>query len=103
MEIISNHSCTFIYYIYLYIISDKQVPTIDRCFSPLPIVSPEPYAEVSWEEPIFSDNSGNYVKIRRTHSPGLFSQGKTEVVYTAYDDSGNNRSCVLSINVIREY
>ncbi|XP_060574827.1 LOW QUALITY PROTEIN: sushi, von Willebrand factor type A, EGF and pentraxin domain-containing protein 1-like [Ruditapes philippinarum] len=82
------------------IVKDKQVPTIDRCFSPLPIVSPEPYAEVSWEEPIFSDNSGNDVKIRRSHAPGLFPKGKTEVVYRAYDDSGNNRSCVLRINVI---
>lgn len=84
------------------IYSDKQVPTIDRCFSPLPIVSPEPYAEVSWEEPIFSDNSGNDVKIRRSHAPGLFPKGKTEVVYRAYDDSGNNRSCVLRINIIRK-
>ncbi|XP_053395851.1 sushi, von Willebrand factor type A, EGF and pentraxin domain-containing protein 1-like [Mercenaria mercenaria] len=82
------------------IVKDKQAPTIDRCFSPLPIVSPEPYADVSWEEPIFSDNSGNDVMIRRSHAPGLFPKGKTEVIYKAYDDSGNSRSCVLKINII---
>lgn len=66
-------------------------------------MSPEPYADVSWEEPIFSDNSGKDVRIRRSHAPGLFPKGKTDVIYTAYDTSGNNRSCVLKINVIRKY
>ncbi|KAL4236643.1 biological adhesion [Mactra antiquata] len=82
------------------IVKDKQPPTIDRCFSPLPVVSPEPYAQVDWEEPMFSDNSGNDVRMRRSHAPGLFPKGKTEVVYTAYDESGNFRTCVLKINII---
>lgn len=82
--------------------TDKQKPTVDRCFSPLPVVSPDLYTEVTWEEPIFSDNSGQPVRIRRSHVPGLFQQGLTEVTYTAYDDSGNNNTCTLKINVIRK-
>lgn len=85
------------------IVADKQKPTIDRCFSPLPIVSPEVYGDVSWEEPIFSDNSGEEVRIRRSHVPGLFPQGITEVTYIAYDGSGNNNTCKLRINVIGKF
>lgn len=81
-------------------VKDKQKPTIDRCFSPLPIVSPEPYAEVTWEEPIFSDNSREDVRIRRSHAPGLFPKGKSDVTYTAYDSSGNNNTCIIKINII---
>ena len=52
---------------------------------------------------VFSDNSGEDVRIRRSHAPGLFPQGVTEVVYTAYDGSGNSNNCTLKINVIRKY
>ena len=82
---------------------DKQKPTVDRCYSPLPVVSSEPYTHVTWEEPIFSDNSENDVFVRRSHAPGLFPMGKTTVTYIAYDQSGNNNTCDVIINVIREY
>ncbi|KAL3867863.1 hypothetical protein ACJMK2_040709 [Sinanodonta woodiana] len=81
-------------------VKDYQPPRIDRCHSPLPVVSPEQYANVSWEEPLFSDNSGQEVKVERSHSPGLFSTGKTIVTYIAHDKSGNNSTCTIEINVI---
>ena len=84
-------------------VSDKQKPTVDRCYSPLPVVSSESYTYVSWEEPLFSDNSDQNVFVRRSHAPGLFPMGKTTVTYTAYDQSGNNNTCEVVINVIREY
>ncbi|KAL3867860.1 hypothetical protein ACJMK2_040706, partial [Sinanodonta woodiana] len=80
---------------------DYQPPRIDRCHSPLPVVSPEQYANVSWEEPLFSDNSGQEVIVERSHSPGLFSTGKTIVTYIAHDKSGNNSTCTIEINVIQ--
>ena len=64
-------------------------------------MSSEPYTDVTWEEPLFSDNSGDEVRVQRSHAPGLFPMGKTEVVYTAYDKSGNSIACTLKINVIR--
>ena len=71
--------------------------------SPKPVVSPEQYAEVTWDEPEFSDNSEEDVRLQRSHAPGLFPMGNSEVVFTAYDSSGNNNTCTLNINVIREY
>ncbi|XP_052776199.1 sushi, von Willebrand factor type A, EGF and pentraxin domain-containing protein 1-like isoform X1 [Mya arenaria] len=96
-EDLNNNKADCHFYI---VVKDHQKPTIDRCFSPLPIVSPDEYGVVSWEEPLFSDNSGEEVRIRRSHAPGLFPQGVTEVVYTAYDSSGNSNNCTLKINVI---
>ena len=87
----------------LYKFSDKQKPTVDKCYSPTPVVSSDPYIHVKWEEPIFSDNSGVGVFIRRSHAPGLFPIGKTTVTYTAYDQSGNNNTCEIEIKVIRKY
>ena len=86
-----------------YKFSDKQKPTVDKCYSPTPVVSSDPYIHVKWEEPIFSDNSGVGVFIRRSHAPGLFPIGKTTVTYTAYDQSGNNNTCEIEIKVIRKY
>ena len=96
-------SCKSVNMIEYCFISDKQKPTVDRCYSPLPVVSSEPYTYVSWEEPLFSDNSDQDVFVRRSHAPGLFPMGKTTVTYTAYDQSGNNNTCEVVINVIREY
>ncbi|KAJ8305662.1 hypothetical protein KUTeg_016207 [Tegillarca granosa] len=82
------------------VVLDKTNPAIDRCFSPLPVVSPEMYGNVTWDEPEFSDNSGVDLRIEKTHAPGLFMRGKTLVTYTAFDESGNNNTCVISVNVI---
>jgi len=101
-QLVASQKKVKVLYIILTSFVDKQKPTLDRCFSPLPIVSPEAYTHVTWEEPIFSDNSGEEVRIRRSHVPGLFPQGIAEVTYIAYDASGNNNTCTLRINVIRK-
>ncbi|XP_052257236.1 sushi, von Willebrand factor type A, EGF and pentraxin domain-containing protein 1-like isoform X1 [Dreissena polymorpha] len=82
------------------VVKDRQKPTVDRCFHPLPLVSADVYTEVTWEEPLFSDNSGQELRIRRSHAPGLFPLGITEVQYIAYDPSGNSNNCTVRINVI---
>ena len=66
------------------------------------MVSSGSHGNVTWEEPIFSDNSGMPVEVQASHSPGEFPQGHTAVTYIAFDNSGNNNTCTLDIHVSRE-
>uniref|UniRef100_A0ACB8ES66 Uncharacterized protein n=1 Tax=Sphaerodactylus townsendi TaxID=933632 RepID=A0ACB8ES66_9SAUR len=80
---------------------DLEPPVIDKCRSPPPIQEAVKEYRVTWDEPQFSDNSGDVVTVTKSHSPGdLFSKGQTVVQYTATDSSGNNRTCEIHI-VIR--
>ncbi|XP_076439986.1 sushi, von Willebrand factor type A, EGF and pentraxin domain-containing protein 1-like isoform X2 [Babylonia areolata] len=81
------------------LVVDETPPRVDKCFSPDPVVSSGSYGNVTWEEPIFSDNSGLPVEVSASNSPGLFPQGKTTVTYTATDSIGNNNTCVLQVVV----
>lgn len=83
--------------------SDNTPPRVDKCFSPKPVISHDSHGNVTWEEPIFSDNSGKVTEVEASHSPGLFPRGRTLVTYTAYDSSRNNNTCTLEINVIGEH
>ncbi|XP_064626004.1 sushi, von Willebrand factor type A, EGF and pentraxin domain-containing protein 1-like [Lineus longissimus] len=80
-------------------VKDFERPRVDSCISPEPLVVKEAQANVTWDEPIFSDNSGEDLTIKRTHAPGMFPQGVTEVVYTVVDASGNNNTCVIRLDV----
>uniref|UniRef100_UPI00398EE43F sushi, von Willebrand factor type A, EGF and pentraxin domain-containing protein 1 n=1 Tax=Pristiophorus japonicus TaxID=55135 RepID=UPI00398EE43F len=81
---------------------DTEPPVIDRCRSPLPILTHEEKYQATWEEPQFSDNSGAPLEIKKTHSLGdFFPRGETVVRYTATDPSGNNRTCDIQV-VIRD-
>jgi CUB/sushi domain-containing protein len=84
------------------IVLDITPPLSDRCVSPFPFVTSEHYANVTWDEPEFSDNSGTIARVERNIAPGLFPQGQTEVIYTAFDEHGNNNTCVITVNVLRE-
>ncbi|KAL8570683.1 hypothetical protein ACOMHN_039118 [Nucella lapillus] len=82
------------------LVDDKTPPRIDKCFSPEPVVWAEGQGNVTWEEPLFSDNSGLPVHVESSHSPGeLFSQGTTTVTYTAVDGNGNNNTCLIEVEV----
>ncbi|KAK3090083.1 hypothetical protein FSP39_009008 [Pinctada imbricata] len=81
-------------------VRDVTPPRVDRCYSPAPFVSSALYANVSWEEPVFTDNSEETPRIERSHAPGLFPRGKTIVTYTAFDESGNNSTCDIEITVV---
>ena len=40
------------------------------------------------------------VQIKQTHKSGTkFAAGKTEVVYTAIDEDGNNNTCIINVIV----
>ncbi|XP_063401402.1 sushi, von Willebrand factor type A, EGF and pentraxin domain-containing protein 1-like [Mytilus trossulus] len=81
-------------------VKDVTPPMADRCVSPFPYITSEQYANVTWDEPEFSDNSGTVTRVERNIAPGLFPQGETEVIYTAFDNNGNNNTCVIKVNVL---
>ncbi|XP_023234729.1 sushi, von Willebrand factor type A, EGF and pentraxin domain-containing protein 1-like [Centruroides sculpturatus] len=80
-------------------VRDTQPPVVDKCVSPPTFLSREIPVDVSWEEPMFSDNSGGKVTIWRSHEPGYFSLGETSVIYEAHDEAGNNNTCIINIVV----
>ncbi|KAI8509313.1 hypothetical protein Bbelb_131610 [Branchiostoma belcheri] len=86
--------CTFIIKV-----KDTQPPVIDKCRSPPPFLSKTGMANVSWEEPQFSDNSGEPLQMLRSHEPGLFPWGTSIVNYTAVDTAGNSKSCNIIVHV----
>ena len=56
-------------------------------------------AQVTWQEPSVSDNSGTATLVSRTRAPNSFFQvGTTPVTYTYTDPSGNTAS--MTFNVI---
>ena len=43
--------------------TDKEAPRVDWCQSPPTFLSTDEQVEVFWEEPIFSDNSGDRLQV----------------------------------------
>ncbi|XP_065290015.1 sushi, von Willebrand factor type A, EGF and pentraxin domain-containing protein 1-like [Dermacentor albipictus] len=81
-------------------VADEEPPFVESCSDPPEAFSDgQSFAYVSWEEPAFWDNSGEDVKLWKSHSPGLFPVGDTLVTYVATDASGNNASCVIKVTV----
>ncbi|GFX48363.1 sushi, von Willebrand factor type A, EGF and pentraxin domain-containing protein 1 [Trichonephila clavipes] len=81
-------------------VRDVEPPTVDRCVSPSTFLSRVLPVVVTWEEPLFSDNSGKPVSIWRSHEkPASFPLGTTDVIYEVKDESGNNNTCVITITV----
>ncbi|XP_041475001.1 sushi, von Willebrand factor type A, EGF and pentraxin domain-containing protein 1-like isoform X1 [Lytechinus variegatus] len=82
------------------IVEDREPPSIRRCRSPTTFITSKQEHEVTWEEPLFSDNSGGDVTVTRSHDPGSsFPLGTTLVEYLATDAAGNTRSCVIYVDV----
>ena len=78
---------------------DREPPTVDQCESP-PTYLLRGDALIEWDEPVFSDNSGVAPRVERSHeNPSRLALGETIVTYTAYDEAGNNNTCVLTIRV----
>ena len=55
-------------------------------------------AAVSWNDPIFSDNSGSITVTSSHNSGSLFTTGTARVNYTATDPAGN--TVIATFNVI---
>ena len=81
-------------------VSDDQPPTIDKCVSPEPFRTGDADLKITWEEPVFHDNSGQPVSVTQSHTQyDEFALGLTKVTYTATDATGNNSTCVIEILV----
>jgi len=86
------------------ILADTQPPRVDRCRSPPAFTrrtaDNDAMMVVSWEEPLFSDNSHGPVTVTQSHRPPAeFPVGTTQVHYVATDRYDNNATCVIDIVV----
>jgi CUB/sushi domain-containing protein len=63
------------------------------------VVSAGTHGNVTWERPVFTDNSGVPVEMQASHVPGTFPLGTTPVTYKAFDSHGNNSTCTIDIVV----
>lgn len=56
---------------------------------------------LTWNEPVFYDNSRVAVQVNQSHQPGkdVFPIGRTKVFYNATDKYNNQATCVLTITV----
>ena len=56
---------------------------------------------VTWDEPVFHDNSGRSVTIEKSHpAPDCNCPlGKNQIFYNATDAFNNSVSCVLNITI----
>ena len=66
------------------------------------IVSTDPgsaSAVVTWNSVIATDNSGSVTLTSNFQSGETFSVGNTDVVFTAYDPSGNSATATFTLTV----
>lgn len=87
--------------------ADREPPTIENCVDPPTFYTDlgSDLVNVTWDEPVFYDNSRISVRVNQSHQPGkdLFSIGRTKVFYNATDKYDNRASCVLNITVEGTY
>ena len=78
-----------------------EPPRVDSCISPPPyILKKGRRAAVTWDDPVFSDNSRAVLNIHRTQADlKRFPVGTTLVKYTATDKYGNNATCTVKVVV----
>jgi hypothetical protein len=84
-----------------FVLTDFQAPTISGCPADISSTtdSGKNYSTVTWTPPTATDNLG-VEGIINNFSPGdQFPVGVTTVIYTAYDASFNNDSCVFAVTV----
>ncbi|KAM0734376.1 Sushi, von Willebrand factor type A, EGF and pentraxin domain-containing protein 1 [Formica fusca] len=82
---------------------DREPPTIENCVDPSIFYTDfvNGLDNVTWDEPVFYDNSRTLVRVNQSHQPGenTFPIGQTRVFYNATDKYGNRASCILNITV----
>lgn len=57
------------------------------------------FVSVSWDNPVFSDNSGNFTMTCNKTSAELYAIGSTAVHCVAEDAAGNSAACLFAVNV----
>ncbi|XP_075228633.1 sushi, von Willebrand factor type A, EGF and pentraxin domain-containing protein 1-like isoform X2 [Lycorma delicatula] len=82
---------------------DDESPIVSNCdFEEPYTVSKSELSDIKWLEPEFHDNSLQPVKVITSHKLEELPVGTTQIKYTAFDPSGNNNSCILTITVIED-
>nr|CAD7255736.1 unnamed protein product [Timema shepardi] len=80
-------------------VEDREPPEVDHCEAPPPFLSGTELTQLSWDPPLFHDNSGQPVKVTRVPDTDMFPYGDTEVLYVATDEWNNNSTCVFNVTV----
>lgn len=84
---------------------DKEPPQVQHCPGDLWIISRNGSAQVSWDEPEFSDNVGVTRIIERSgHRSGqTLLWGAYDITYIASDAAGNTATCSFKVSVLSEF
>ena len=77
---------------------DSDAPIINNC--PPDVTIDNPNTALNWLDPQVNDNCGQVQLISNYNSGAVFSEGQTEVIYSATDECGNESSCSFFVNVI---
>ncbi|CAH1277139.1 SVEP1 [Branchiostoma lanceolatum] len=80
---------------------DSLDPVCESCPEDVSVYSADREKVIDWDEPTWSDNSGDITDIYRSHNPGsLFYWGAPQLVYyIARDDAGNMGFCNFTVIV----
>lgn len=82
--------------------TDVTPPTVTDCPSDIVLQGStgSPCQVISWREPVAVDESGGFVSVQRSNSPGeCFMFGSTLVRYTFTDAAGNQARCTFSVQI----
>ncbi|XP_066591150.1 sushi, von Willebrand factor type A, EGF and pentraxin domain-containing protein 1-like isoform X2 [Prorops nasuta] len=82
---------------------DKEPPMVENCIHPPAFFTDAQSGveNISWDEPVFHDNSKIPTKISQSHfvASNKFPIGTTKIFYNATDRYGNFATCILNITV----
>lgn len=84
---------------------DKEAPLVKYCPGDLWIISRNGSAQVTWDEPEFTDNVGVVRVIERNghRSKQTLLFGTYDIIYIASDAAGNTAMCSFKVSVLSEF
>lgn len=84
---------------------DKEPPQVQKCPGDVWITSRNGSAQVTWDEPEFSDNVGVTRVIEKSgHRSGqTLLWGTYDITYVANDAAGNTATCSFKVSVLSEF
>ncbi|XP_071494926.1 sushi, von Willebrand factor type A, EGF and pentraxin domain-containing protein 1-like [Diadema antillarum] len=81
-------------------ITDQENPRVQNCSDDINEQTALPTAIVTWNDPVFEDNSGNVIITPPENASGsAFPIGEHEIIYTATDPSQNEETCEFTVRV----
>ncbi|XP_067134813.1 sushi, von Willebrand factor type A, EGF and pentraxin domain-containing protein 1-like [Centruroides vittatus] len=81
-------------------VNDVESPKVIYCPRKIEVNTSDFEVSVSWQEPVFSDNSNRPLDVKKTEAPGhKFTPGRHTVTYIAEDLSGNFVKCSFDVIV----